>query len=124
MLFNVFLRNITKMKLMYRSIILCFIALVIGSSLQGQMWNGQDTLYGNEWINFDQEYFSIPVGADGIYRLDYSTLLNAGVPVNTINHESFQIFRLGEEIPIYVSGAGTTLNNGDFMEFFGQKKPS
>jgi hypothetical protein len=106
---------------MYRSIILCFIALVIGSSLQGQMWNGQDTLYGNEWINFDQEYFSIPVGADGIYRLDYSTLLNAGVPVNTINHESFQIFRLGEEIPIYVSGAGTTLNNGDFIEFFGQK---
>ena len=26
-----------------------------------QIINGQDTLYGNEWINFDQSYFKIMV---------------------------------------------------------------
>ncbi len=110
---------------MYRFIFLCsFVLLLFSNSVHAQMWNGQDTLYGNEWINFDQDYFKIPVGSDGIYRLDYSTLLNAGIPVNSINQEHFQLFHLGVEVPIYISASGATIGNGDFIEFFGQKNRS
>ena len=43
------------------------------------MWNGVDTLYGNEWIDYNQSYFKIKVVEDGMYQLSYSDLNAAGV---------------------------------------------
>jgi flagellar hook assembly protein FlgD len=88
------------------------------------MWNGQDTLYGNEWIAFDQSYFKIPVAEDGLYRLDFTSLQNSGIPLSSISHEHFQLFHLGKEIPLFVSASGDLLTNGDFIEFYGQKNRS
>ncbi|MGK0308288.1 MAG: hypothetical protein ACI8RP_001247, partial [Urechidicola sp.] len=54
------------------------------SSASAQMWNGVDTLYGNEWIEYDQSYYKIMVAEDGLYRVGYQTLVDQGIPVSTI----------------------------------------
>ena len=35
----------------------------------------------NSWIDFTQSYYKIPVSKDGIYKISYSDLENAGFPV-------------------------------------------
>ena len=107
------------MKKFYFIVLLC----CFGYSLSAQMWNGTDTLFGNEWINYDQSYFKIMVAEDGIYRIPKNTLESAGVPIGAVSGEQFQIFRLGEEIPLYVSTNGAFGAN-DYIEFYGQKNRS
>ena len=78
---------------------------------------------GIEWINFNQQYYKIPVAEDGIYRITYTELQNAGIPVNTINPRRIQIFHRGQEMGINVEGQDDDqLNPGDFIEFYGQFK--
>lgn len=91
--------------------------------LTAQMWNGQDTLYGNEWINYDQNYFKIKVAEDGIYRLGYEQLQDAGFPLDQVEGRQFQLFHLGREVPIYPSD-NSTLSPGGFLEFYGSKNRS
>ena len=57
------------------------------------------TLFGNEWINFasgqkysSQQYFKIPVVADGLYRISYSEMTKAGIPASQIFPDEVQIF--------------------------------
>lgn len=76
-------------------------------------------LYGNEWINYDQNYFRIEVEEDGIYRLDQRTLSSAGIPSN-VEGRQFQLILRGEEVPLYVSSTGT-LGSSDFIEFYGRR---
>ena len=45
-------------------IILCF------SEVKGQT-------YGNEWISYEQKYYSFPIVEDGIYKIDYNSLVNS-----------------------------------------------
>jgi len=33
--------------------------------------------YGNEWIDYDQQYFKIHVSEDGLYKVSYAELLAA-----------------------------------------------
>jgi hypothetical protein len=75
--------------------------------------------FGNEWINYGQTYFKFGVFRDDIYRIPISQLNALGFP-STVNGENIQIFRDGNEIPIYVSNAGT-LSAADYIEFFGEK---
>ena len=39
--------------------IFCFVAFTIKAQS-----------YGNEWINFSQQYFKFPIAKEGIYRID------------------------------------------------------
>ncbi len=82
------------------------------------MWNGQDTLYGNEWIDYDRYYFKIMLAEDGIYRVSYQTLQEK-IPAN-IEGKQLQLFHMGEEIPMYVTNENT-LGANDYLEFYGQK---
>jgi hypothetical protein len=78
--------------------------------------------FGNEWINYDQTYYKIKIGSEGIYRLDFQTLSDIGVPVNTINPKNFQLFLNGEEQHIYIAGeADEVFDSTDFIEFYGKK---
>lgn len=88
-----------------------------------QMWNGVDTLYGNEWIDFDQNYFKIKVGEDGIYRIDYFSLINNAIPVYNIQPDQYRLYRMGEEVPIYIN-TDAPLGSEDFIEFYGEKHRS
>lgn len=85
-----------------------------------QMWNGKDTLYGNEWINYSQTYFKMKIANDGLYRLDAKDLTAAGIPLATLKGENFKVFALGKEVPLFVSNKNT-LQNTDYIEFYGKK---
>lgn len=94
---------------------------VISSGVaSAQMWNGSDTLYGNEWIKPGREYFKIKITEDGIYRIDYQVLLDGGFPVQNVAAERFQLFHLGAETPVFTSTAGM-FTGADFIEFYGRK---
>src|ERR1039458_9847896 len=48
----------------------------------------------NSWINFssngalsDQQYYKIPITKEGIYRINFSALTNANIPVNSRSEE-------------------------------------
>ncbi len=77
---------------------------------------------GNEWINFSQSYFKIPVAKDGIYKLSYLDLQSAGFPVGATDPSKIQLFHRGVEQAIYVDGEDDgQFNPIDFIEFYGQK---
>ena len=48
--------------------------------------------YGNEWINYNQKYYSFNIVKTGIYKLDYSTLSNSGIPISTFTSNNIQVF--------------------------------
>jgi peptidase C25-like protein len=105
---------------MLKIISFSFILTFSFTMLQGQMWNGTDTLFGNEWIDYDQSYFKIMVSEDGMYRLSKSALESAGVPANSISGARYQLFHMGEEVPVYVS-TNLLFNTSDYIEFYGKK---
>ncbi len=80
---------------------------------------------GNEWINFGQTYYKIPVAKDGIFKLTRSDLAAAGVPVNQIDPRRLQIFHRGIEQAIIVqhqqSPADAVFDPTEFLEFYGKK---
>lgn len=99
----------------------CFI-LVCVSNLAAQMPTAtNDTLFGHEWIRPNQTYLRLQVANDGIYRLSAATLQNAGVPLASVNGAQFQLWRMGNEVPIFVSTTNTPLSNTDFLEFYGER---
>lgn len=78
--------------------------------------------YGNEWINYSQKYWRFPVTEDGIYRINYASLVQAGYPVNSISAKNIQLFARGQEIPLFIEGEGDGIfNTNDFIEFYGQR---
>lgn len=104
------------------TLVFSFLFLFVFSS-KSQIINGLDTLYGNEWINFDQSYFKIMVAEDGIYQLPYQQLVDAGVPLNQIQGTEFQLFHNGEEVPIHTTTTGN-FTASDRIEFYGKKNTS
>jgi hypothetical protein len=96
------------------------ISVLIGNILSAQMWNGVDTLYGNEWIDYDQSYSKIMVAEDGLYRVDYQTLVDQGIPVSTFQGNQLRIFHMGKEQLIYTS-TESSFGNSDYIEFFGKR---
>lgn len=88
-----------------------------------QMWNGVDTLFGNEWIQYDQQYYKMLVAEDGVYRVNKSTLEDAGVPLNNIDGTEFQVLYMGQEVPVFTSSEGS-FDDQDYIEFYGKKNRS
>lgn len=77
--------------------------------------------YGNEWISFGQPYFKIPVGSDGLYRIPYKDLVQAGFP-DSADPRTFQLFHRGAEQAILVQGESDGIfDSGDYVEFFGKR---
>ena len=108
---------------MKKTLLSLFVLVLFARLVPAQIINGQDTLYGNEWIRFDQSYFKIPIATDGMYRLTHQALSDAGVPLPQFTGAQLQIFHNGEEIPLFVSTNGA-LTASDFIEFYGQKNTS
>ncbi len=78
--------------------------------------------YGNEWIDFTKEYYKLSVAADGIYRVGFNDLNNAGFPVTSIDPRRIQLFHRGVEVAINIEGQGdASFDPADFIEFYGQK---
>ena len=78
--------------------------------------------YGNEWINFNQKYYSFNVYTTGVHKIDFSTLSSSGIPINTFNSQNIQIFGKEREIPLYISDGGDSfMNPGDFILFYAEQ---
>src|ERR1051326_2009115 len=79
--------------------------------------------YWNEWIKYNQQYYKIPITQNGIYRLDYTQLVTAGISASNINLHQFQIFFRGQEQYIYIEdqNGNDTFDLNDYIEFYGQK---
>ncbi len=99
--------------------LLTFFSLISIAS-QAQMVVEQDTIYGNEWIDFDKTYWKIKLADDGVYRISFELLENLGFPINEASGQSIQLYRLGEQVALHVNNQGV-LQPGDYIEFFGHK---
>jgi len=76
--------------------------------------------YGNEWINFNQDYYKLKIGREGIYRISHTALKAKGFPVASINPKNIQIWVNGKELPILVNNeADNTFDSLDYIEFYG-----
>ncbi|MFI5193516.1 MAG: C25 family cysteine peptidase [Chitinophagales bacterium] len=73
--------------------------------------------YGNEWIDFNKTYFKFKIAADGLCRIPQSVLAGAGL--GNTDAKNFQLFRNGEEVPVYTSVPSGLLGAGDYIEFWG-----
>ena len=93
---------------------LCFSRLA-----QAQMVNGTDTLYGNEWIKYQNTYLRIKVAADGVYRIPQQQLTAAGFPAGSVPASALRLYRYGTQVPVYTS-TENTLSGADFVEFWGE----
>ena len=91
--------------------------LLVGFEASAQL----KSTYGNEWINYSQQYFKLQVTQKGIYRLSFDELKNAGFPT-TVDPTTIQLFRRGREVALYVQGeADKKLDATDFVEFYGEE---
>ena len=91
-----------------------YIFLFIPALLIGQL--------PNEWINYDQSYFKFPIAKDGVYRIDFQQLVNAGLNIGSLDPRNMQIFAKGVEQPIYIQGEfDGSFDLNDFIEFYGEK---
>ena len=80
--------------------------------------------YGNEWINFSQQYFKIPIYKTGIHRLEYSTIkisfFQAGIDISDIGINEFQVFGREKEVALFIEDEDNNgfLNGDDYIEFY------
>lgn len=78
--------------------------------------------FGNEWIDFGQQYFSFPITTTGVYKIDFNTLQSAGVPVSTIDPRQLQVYGRGQQVYIHVEGESDgSFDAADYIEFYAQK---
>ena len=78
--------------------------------------------FSDEWINFGQTYYKIPVAQTGIYRLTYADLQTAGVPLSGIDPRRINLFHRGQEQAIFVSGENDAVfDPADYIEFYGRR---
>ena len=73
--------------------------------------------YNNEWIDYSKTYFKFKVGQNGLYRISYNALQNAGLSSTPL--EQFQLWRNGREVAIFTSNPSGIMSPNDFIEFYG-----
>jgi hypothetical protein len=74
--------------------------------------------YNNEWIDYSKTYYKFKVGSNGLYRIMQPAL--AGISLQNTPSEHFQLWRNGQEVPVYISVTTGPLGAGDYIEFWGE----
>jgi hypothetical protein len=86
------------------------------------VWFSSDAQSPQSWIDFSQTYYKVTLTQDGLYRLTFADLQNAGFPVSTVDPRTLQLFHRGVEQAILVQGQeDAQFNPGDYIEFFGRR---
>jgi len=105
--------------------------IIIAANVHGQT-------FGNEWINYNQQYYSFNVFPEnqplwgvygdeqriesGIQILDYNALNESNIPLTTFSSENIQIFGREKEIPLYiVDGGDSSFDPGDYILFYTER---
>src|SRR6266540_2684085 len=85
--------------------------------------------YQNEWIDYNKTYYKFKIGPfgydivgapikNGVVRINQPVL--AAIGLDNIFAEQFQLWRDGEEVPIYISKTTGILSSSDYIEFWGE----
>lgn len=106
-----------------KSILVTILLTTITLSLPAQMLVDGQTLYGNEWIDYSQPYHKVQLAQDGVYKITYEELQQAGFIDAKGSNTTIQMFHLGKEIPIYINDEGD-FGAGDYIEFYGERNRS
>jgi hypothetical protein len=105
--------------------LLCLLLCAFCGTIQAQMIVGQDTLYGNEWINYNQKYYKISVLSQGVVSITYAEMLTAlgNTAMQGRKGIDFRMFYMGKEIPMYVSTGDGNINSNTVIEFYARPNP-
>lgn len=103
--------------------VLPFILVSLSNTMGAQIISGTDTLFGNEWIQNDQQYFKFYTDRDALIKINYVDLQKAGVPVSSILGSQWQVWHNGKEVPIWVS-TGDQWSSNDYILLYGFKNRS
>lgn len=77
------------------------------------------------WIDYSRDYVKLAIPADNIYRITHNDLLSFGLNPSLINPQTFKLFRLGVEQPIFVYGQDDgVFDSTDFIEFYCERNYS
>lgn len=93
-----------------KKLLLCYI-LLSGLVSHGQMYN-------NEWIDHSKSYYKFKSATTGLHRISQATISAAGL--GSVPAEYFQLWRNGQEVPLFVTVSGGTLSASDYIEFWGE----
>lgn len=78
--------------------------------------------FGNEWVKYNQPYWSVPVWEDGVRSLSVETLVQHGVVAPGSASESLKAFAGGNQQRLWIDDGGDgTLELGDRVWFLGRK---
>ena len=73
--------------------------------------------YSNNWIDYNKTYYKFTIGTSGLYHISQSTLNSLGLA--NIPAEQFQLWRNGQEVPLYTTVATGPLPANGLIEFWG-----
>ena len=73
----------------------------------------------------DDNFYKLAVSQSGMQAVTYTALANAGLPVDTLDPTTFQIYEQGTEVARRVvdADASVTFNTGDYVLFYGRSPP-
>ncbi len=75
------------------------------------------------WITPNKQHLKLYVISDGIYRINKSDFINAGViNAGSINPKTIKVYYKGFQIPIFFFGEDDNVfNDNDYLDFYGQR---
>lgn len=74
--------------------------------------------FNNEWIDYSKTYYKFKIGATGLYRITQPTL--TALNLQNIPAEQFQLWRNGQQVPLYTTVQTGVMGGGDYIEFWGE----
>src|ERR1700757_1716637 len=75
-------------------------------------------VYNNEWIDYNKTYYKFKIGPTGLYRIPQALISSIGL--GSVPAENFQLWRNGQEIPLFTSVPSGPLGGSDYLEFWGE----
>ncbi|MDR0791774.1 MAG: hypothetical protein LBE82_00580, partial [Chitinophagaceae bacterium] len=73
--------------------------------------------YNNEWIDYSKTYYKFKIGTTGIYRITKANLNDIATELGAANPSQLQLWRNGEQVPLYINNQG----GFQYIEFWGEK---
>lgn len=72
-------------------------------------------------LDWKPDGVKLEIREDGLYRVTYEELLDAGISLSGFNPTTIKLKNLSKEIPIFVWGEDDgSFNKGDYIEFYGK----
>ena len=90
---------------------LLLLLLLTGLFARGQSFN-------HEWIDYSKTYYKFKIAATGLYRIAQPVLASAGL--GSVPAEQFQLWRNGQQIPLYTTVQTGVMGGSDYIEFWGE----